>query len=126
MSEEVPYIKPFGGPTNNRNVAGSYAPSSLRGVAPLMKVISFDQGSNPITLSLKTQHSSLAFKHLLNDQRISLVALGVFLYRDFLIDPSVASSAGIRRLVKVDFGLSQTEIAEAYSARFTFGGELFE
>jgi hypothetical protein len=126
MSDDFPYVKPFGGPTNNRNVAGSYAPSSLRGVAPLMKVITFDQDSHPTTLSLRTGHIDLAFRHLLNERRISLLALGAFLYRDFLIDPAAASRTGLQGLTKDDFGFSGDEIKLAYSARFKFDGELFE
>ncbi|MEA5667360.1 hypothetical protein VA603_07450 [Stenotrophomonas sp. MH1] len=125
MSEDVPYIKPFGGPTNNKNVAGSYAPSSLRGVAPLMKVASYDNDVTPVTFSLLPKHESLALQHLLNGRPISLDALGVFLYRDYLVAPEIASYEGIKDLTQREFGLSEEEVTSNYSTPFFYKGALF-
>jgi hypothetical protein len=61
----------------NPNLAGSYAPSSLRNVP--YKVIS-TSGS---TFSLKPNHASLALEHLLYEEPLSAVAFAAFYYRDF-------------------------------------------
>ncbi|MEN5266785.1 hypothetical protein [Stenotrophomonas sp. TWI587] len=125
MSEDVPYIKPFGGPTNNKNVAGSYAPSSLRDVAPLMKVATINRSATPATFSLLPEHASLALQHLLGGRPASVLALGVFLYRDYLIDPTIASHDGMETLTKSEFGLSDEAVELAYSTPFFYKGSLF-
>jgi predicted ATPase len=81
----TPYIKPF---TNqkaseknlwlNENVAGSYAPSSLRPDQPFRKVVDVDKN-----YSLRDDHAKRALKYLLYDKPLSVADLSVFLYRDF-------------------------------------------
>jgi hypothetical protein len=61
----------------NRNIAGSYAPSSLRTV-PRMVIDTV--GSE---FSLLPDHAELAKKHLLYDGTVSAFALAAFFYRDF-------------------------------------------
>jgi hypothetical protein len=83
-----PHFRPFtqnagggGDEWLNPNLAGSYAPSSLRvGQAPL-RVVEF--GSDRGTFSLRPNHWQLAREHLLNDERIPLAALAGFMLRDF-------------------------------------------
>lgn len=61
----------------NRNLAGSYAPSSLRNVP--IRVIDIRGGH----FALRPGHARLAFEHLLYGQRLSAIALAAYLYRDF-------------------------------------------
>jgi hypothetical protein len=61
----------------NPNLAGSFAPSSLRNV-PSRIVDVFDGA-----FSLKTGHEMLALEHLLYSKPVATVALGAFLYRDY-------------------------------------------
>lgn len=63
----------------NPNLAGSYAPSSLRDVP--YRVIE----TNGSRFSLKPDHASLAREHLLYGQPVSALALAAYLYRDFAI-----------------------------------------
>jgi hypothetical protein len=80
-----PYYRPFldrvHDPTRywmNQNLAGSWAPSSLReGQPPLEVVDRVGQG-----YSLKDNHARLAWHHLLFDDTLSVMALGVYLYRN--------------------------------------------
>ena len=96
----TPYIKPFisqkPGKDNlwlNKNVAGSYAPSSIRNT--LRKVVEVDSAGR---YTLKAQHAQLAFEHLLHSRQLPVAELAVFLYRDFgLVDDATT----IRDLIDI-------------------------
>jgi hypothetical protein len=85
-----PYIKPFVNqpPTKdnlwlNKNVAGSYAPSSLRGNQPFTKVIGVaDDGKQ---YYLRANHAELALEYLLYKKQIQVADLAAFLYRDYAL-----------------------------------------
>lgn len=93
-----PYLRPFNragsGPAswNQGNLAGSYAPSSIRPNMPFASVIEVEgQGTNT-TYSLRNGHALLALEHLAHGERIPVVPLAIFLYRDYAVltdeDPS--------------------------------------
>jgi hypothetical protein len=104
-----PYVKPFINqePSRdnlwlNRNVAGSYAPSSLRNT--LKKVVTVSDGK----YSLRSNHAQMAFEHLLLRNRVNAVDLAVVLYRDY---PFVGSGLKIEDVVSVfasEFGYGAT------------------
>lgn len=77
-----PYLNPFvaadGSMWLNSNVAGSYAPSSLREVSPLRRVLTMADNA----YHLLPQHWQLAREALLYGRQISVLALATFLYRD--------------------------------------------
>ena len=82
----LPYIKPFterkASPSNlwlNENVAGSYAPSSLRTGQPFRKVVTIEQRK----YSLLPDHARRAFEYLLYTTPVQAADLAVVLYRDF-------------------------------------------
>lgn len=82
----APYIKPFteqkASTQNlwlNENVAGSYAPSSLRPGQPFRQVVNIEGRK----YSLPPAHAHRAFKHLLYSIPIQVADLAVVLYRDF-------------------------------------------
>jgi hypothetical protein len=82
----APYIKPFTEqkPSSknlwlNENVAGSYAPSSLRPNQPFRKVVLIEGKK----YSLPSDHAKLAHQYLLYNNRIQVADLATFLYRDF-------------------------------------------
>jgi len=89
----TPYIKPFTEQKAsiknlwlNENVAGSYAPSSLRPGQPFRRVVDI-QGRK---YSLPRDHARRAFEHLLHFVKIQVADLTVVLYRDFgLLDDSL-------------------------------------
>lgn len=88
-SESRPYVVPFsssGGLSNvffNKNVAGSYAPSSVRQGHAFTQVVSISGNKNLVRYSLIASHSTLALKHLLYGQRIPIIPLAVFIYRNY-------------------------------------------
>lgn len=98
-----PYIKPFVNtpPTQdnlwlNKNVAGSYAPSSLRGNQPFTKVIGVaDDGKH---YYLRENHAELALEHLLYKRQIQDADLAAFLYRDQAL---VGQSPTVRDMIDV-------------------------
>ena len=80
-----PYFRPFwtqrreaGQEWLNRNLAGSYAPSSIRNVP--RKVIRLNSDG---TFGLLPNHWVLARKHLADDRKIPVVALAGFFLRNY-------------------------------------------
>jgi len=81
-----PYISPFRSKKPhalraiNQNLAGSYAPSSLRpgGLAEVIEVV-----PGKSAYRLKTDHVNLAREYLLYDKPLPVLALSAFLYRDY-------------------------------------------
>lgn len=63
----------------NENVAGSYAPSSLRLGQPFRKVVDIENK----TYSLPTDHAERALEHLLYSKPVQVADLAVVLYRDY-------------------------------------------
>lgn len=63
----------------NENVAGSYAPSSLRPNQPFRKVVNIEKN----TYSLPTDHATLALGHLLYSTPVQAADLAVVLYRNY-------------------------------------------
>lgn len=110
--ERSPYVRPFksrgnkGLETFNPNVAGSYAPSSLRSGGKLIEVIRVTGRGRDASYALHDGHALLARKHLLGGDRVPITALTAFLYRDYgfhLDEPDVTS---IVRLFRSEFGLA--------------------
>lgn len=82
----TPYVKPFteqnASAKNlwlNENVAGSYAPSSLRPDQPFRRVVRIAEKS----YSLSPDHARRALTYLLFSEPVQAADLAVFLYRDF-------------------------------------------
>jgi hypothetical protein len=70
----------------NENVAGSYAPSSLRPDQPFRKVVDIEGK----TYSLPIDHAARALKYLLYSKPVQAADLAVVLYRDYgLLDGTV-------------------------------------
>lgn len=82
VSPKRPYLNPFVAADSNvwlnGNVAGSYAPSSLREVSPLRRVLTTVDNA----YHLRPQHWQLAREALLYGRQIPALALATFLYRD--------------------------------------------
>ena len=82
-----PFFRPFwdtpgqlGAAWLNANLAGSFAPSSLRLIP--RKVVAWDENSR---FTLLPEHAELAFEHLLHGQRAPLGALFGYFFRDFAL-----------------------------------------
>ncbi len=104
---DKPYIKPFiskkASESNrwlNHNIAGSYAPSSIRAV--LAKVVAIDQENG--TYTLKNNHAELALSELLYGTRINIHVLAVFLFREYSFETAETSILVVTNSFAADFG----------------------
>lgn len=128
-SEKAPYVRPFksrghGIETFNANVAGSYAPSSLRSKGKLIDVIEVNGERRGAIYSLRDNHASQALDRLLNAKKVPVGALAAFLYRDYgfrLTKPEVPS---VVRLFREEFGLSPDNPAEQKIYEMLFSDDL--
>lgn len=103
----TPYIKLFTErpPTNknlwlNQNIAGSYAPSSLRPDQPFRQVVNI-LGKK---YSLPYDHAKRAFEHLLFSKPVSAIDLAIVLYRDFAMTENATSSQDLIEIFAYEFG----------------------
>lgn len=119
--EESPYLVPFNEAGTldasvwmNRNIAGSYAPSSIRSQAPLRRVVDVFGAGREAAYSLKDNHEELCTTHLLSGRRIDALALAGFLFRDY----SFSVPSGER--------LTPAVLRDALYSRFGFGDGGFE
>lgn len=110
-----PHLKPFHMTPNradqfywwNSNIAGSYAPSSLRvGQGPLEVVAVNADG----TYSLPEDHAERALRHLLRDVPLSAADVAVFLFRDYgLVSQEEPTRADLIDVFRREFGLADDE-----------------
>lgn len=117
------FLRPNGGPTDkpymmiftendpsvhnrwfNPNLAGSYAPSSLRPEAPLLKVVDVEGKARDTRYSLKARHWELARAHLAFTRRVPAIHLAVVLYRDFAIEKDSATLEDVVTVFQHEFG----------------------
>ena len=101
-----PYAVPFARGAKsilfNENVAGSYAPSSLRPVNPLRSLMDITGGGSQASFTLRSNHAEKA-KELLLPVPLPIYAFACFMYRDFgfTINPDRRE---IEDAVTFDFG----------------------
>lgn len=128
-----PYLLPFSDseareePTwFNSNVAGSYAPSSIRAQSPLRKVCTFSNAGRVAEFQLVPQHWEHAKAGMLFGERISAVALAVFLYRDFRFAGENATVQDLVEIFRDEFGyrIKREDEALQFNALFTDSHEI--
>lgn len=107
--EEFPYLRPFNSAVRRTaagansiwfqsNVAGSYAPSSIRAGQPLWRILEVSGRGASATYALRPNHPALALEHLAFGTLIPAAALATYLYREFAFDtPSLALLVSIFR-----------------------------
>jgi hypothetical protein len=87
----------------NENVAGSYAPSSLRPEQPFRQVVNI-QGRQ---YSLPSDHARRAFEHLLYSKPVQAADLAVILYRDFGLLGDLLTVDDLIGIFAYEFGYSE-------------------
>lgn len=103
-----PYAVPFARGAKsilfNENVAGSYAPSSLRPVNPLHSLMEIKGGGGQASFTLRANHIEQALELLLPNS-LPIYAFACFMYRDFgfTLNPDRRE---IERAVGSDFGFA--------------------
>lgn len=103
-----PYIMPFEESNVklwlNRNLAGSFAPSSIRPDNPINTVISINGIGAKVTYSLKPDHQKYALANLLRKIELPALDLAIFLYRDFGFYSDAMNAEILLTIFKAEFG----------------------
>lgn len=88
----------------NQNVAGTYAPSSLRSTSPLMKIAEIEQSGFDSKWGLSDEHWKLARHELSNSTKIPVESLAAYLLRDFGFTSEDPSAFTIVEAFAEEFG----------------------
>lgn len=106
-----PFILPFvsqgqgkGDIWFNQNVAGSYAPSSIRAQSPMRQVCAFSGTGRSAQFNLIANHADGAKTHMLFSKSIPVHALSVFLYRDYSFRGDAPIVEDLTSIFRDDFG----------------------
>jgi hypothetical protein len=91
----------------NENVAGSYAPSSLRSDQPFRKVVNIENKS----YSLSIDHAARALEYLLYFQPVQVADLAVVLYRDYGFLGEMATIEELVSIFAYEFGYTSNSNA---------------
>ncbi|MCG6116151.1 MAG: hypothetical protein MEQ84_13245 [Mesorhizobium sp.] len=113
-SADKPYLLPFSSRRQqltrfNPNVAGSYAPSSIRNT--LLNVVEVERAGRLTTYQLRENHASAALDRLLKGQRVPIISLTAFMYRDYGFRMEAPSVSSVTDLFRDEFGLRE-EVAD--------------
>jgi len=108
-STQKPYLRPFldeaPSPASlwlNRNLAGSYAPSSIR--RTLSQVIAVTRKGSLSNYSFRDRHWILARTHLLRGKTIPVIDLVAVLYREYAVVSEEPSMADWVTVFREEFG----------------------
>lgn len=115
-----PYLKPFSSDVKlwfNPNVAGSFAPSSVRNASPLDRIVNVSGDGRNARYSFVDRHWELARSLLVSNNRIPALPLAVFLYRDYALLSEEPSAADVLSVFREEFG---------YAASLVTGEEEYE
>lgn len=115
-----PYYVPFtqaqnpslGELWNNKNVAGTYAPSSLRSTAPLIQIAEIEEGGHNSKWAIREHHWELARHNLCEDTQVPVESLAAYLLRDYAFEVEEPSAYTLVETFNEEFG-------------YEFGGEAF-
>ena len=105
-----PYVTPFPStsfPFFNKNPAGSYAPSSLRDVAPLRRAVNIDGSGHDASYSLVSEHANQAKSSMLHGSPLPVASLAIFLYRNYALSLEAHKCVHIVQIFRDEFGFRQ-------------------
>jgi hypothetical protein len=123
---QFPYVSPFRSrgaaalKRINKNLAGSYAPSSLRADRPIVALITIEGQGNAATYTLRPDHVSIASKLLLRGNKIPAVALSAYLYRDYGFALEQKEISRVLGVFRDQFGLRAAHSTEAAAFNMLF------
>lgn len=121
---DKPYLVPFTLSEDSRdnalwfndNVAGTYAPSSLRIGSPFTKVVEVEEAGHNSKWRLQPSHWKLARHHLCNGETIPAESLAAFLFRDYAFEAEDPSAYTLIQAFEEEFGygVSGSEFTTLY------------
>lgn len=107
--DEAPYVRPFtqghGLQQMNRNVAGSYAPSSVRENGKIGKVMSVLGSGRDATYDVRANHATIALDIFLQNQKAPAASMAGFIYRDYGFKMDTRSMSSVVKLFRDEFGM---------------------
>jgi hypothetical protein len=106
-----PYLKPFSSDVKlwfNPNVAGSFAPSSVRNASPLDRIVNVSGDGRDARYSFVDRHWELARNLLVSDNQIPALPLAVFLYRDYALLSEEPSLNDVLSVFREEFGYADS------------------
>jgi hypothetical protein len=129
--EDKPYLMPFGDSASitnahlwfNKNIAGSYAPSSLRPGSPFLRVASSASDGRVPVYRLKPEHAEIALQYMLYGKKLSAAVLACFLYRNSGFENPMTHALLIDSL-RIDFGMPSRAPAGDAVFRTLFNSEI--
>jgi hypothetical protein len=109
---DKPYFVPFTPSENppdetlwvNDNVAGTYAPSSLRSDSAFTKVVEVEEAGHNSRWRLQPNHWQLAKHHLCDGETLPAVSLAAFLFRNYAFETTEPSAYTLIQVFEEDFG----------------------
>lgn len=119
-NSDRPYYVPFTQAQNpslgelwyNNNVAGTYAPSSLRSTAPLMEIAEIEEGGHNSKWGIAEHHWELARHNLCEGIQVPVESLAAYLLCDYALEANEPSAYTLVETFNEEFG-------------YEFGGEAF-
>jgi hypothetical protein len=90
----------------NENVAGTYAPSSLRSTAPLMQIAEIVEPGHHAEWRLKNNHWKLARAEICNGNQLPAESLSAYLLRDYALEFDDPSAFSLVKIFAEEFGYS--------------------
>lgn len=112
--ERSPFLRPFrsrgvGNPITlyQKNVAGSYAPSSIRNTGPLSKVMNINNKDGVTSYELINEHWKTVLAEMLSGNKLPIVSTTMFLFRDYafpMLQPNINDLISIFR---TEFSISK-------------------
>ena len=115
--EKRPFLRPFrsrgvGNPVrlNQKNVAGSYAPKSIREDGPLSKVIEVSQDAEgEFVYSLPSQHWKIVLSEMLSGHKLPVVSTAFFLLRDYAFRMDGPDIASVISVFRKEFSIADSD-----------------
>lgn len=109
----------------NKNVAGSYAPSSLRENSPFLQVVTVEGDGRSARYSLRENHEAFALEHLAYNVRLPVRPLAAFLYRNYAVDALSPTPDLWVDVFRRDFGYTGGPEKEgSFETLFDLGGDV--
>lgn len=104
----------------NRNLAGSFAPSSIRPDNPIIQVLDINGRGSSVRYTLKPEHSKNVLSSLLHETKIPVLDLAAFLYRDFGFETEQMDIQKLLSVFQIEFGyLSDGVVDDDFDEIFT-------
>ncbi|WP_423746624.1 hypothetical protein V5735_19050 [Haladaptatus sp. SPP-AMP-3] len=124
---KTPYFVPFTQATNasleslwlNENVAGTYAPSSLRSTAPLLEIAEIEKRGHNSEWGLIDDHWKLARLELCSNTKLPVESLAAYLLRDYGFNVDDPSAFTVVKTFTEEFGYNLGD--EAFSHLYRTG-----